>query len=60
MAEKCCCNDLFKELFEGEDKMTTREDKRMVKLERKNQNFPFWAYVEKNQHIHFLVHGRSS
>ena len=36
--------------------MKTREDKRLDKLNF-FQNCPFWTYIEKNQHIHFLVHG---
>ena len=41
---------------ESEEKMKKREDKRMVKHEFL-QNCPFWTYINKNQHIHFLVHG---
>ena len=39
-----------------EEKMKTKEAKRMVKLDFFFQNCPFWSFKE-NQHIHFLVHG---
>jgi hypothetical protein len=35
-------------IFLGHEKMKTREDKRMFKLEKnKNKKCPFWAYIEK-------------
>ena len=60
MAKKCCYNKFSMNVFlggkEDEDK---KEDKRMVKLDFIPQNCPFWTYITINQHIHFLVHGRS-
>ena len=35
-------------LFLGEEKMKTRYNERMVKLEFVSQNYPFWAYIKKN------------
>ena len=51
MAEKHCYNDLFKK----KEKMKTREDKRMVKLDFLFlfQNYSFWTYIGKYHHIHF-------
>ena len=50
--------------FFREEKMETREDKRMVELDFfLFQNCPFWTYImkeKKNPHIHFLVHSHSS
>ena len=40
--------------------METREDKRMVKLEFFFKTTLFGHILQKNQHIHFLVHGHSS
>ena len=58
MTEKCYYNN------SSEEKMKTREDKRMVKLDFSflfSQNCLFWAYIKNNnQHIHFLVHGHPS
>ena len=39
----------FNEFFWGKED----EDKRMVKLAFYFQNFPFWTYIKKNQHVHF-------
>ena len=59
MIEQCCYNDFFFGLFE-EEKMKTREDKRLVNMEFFSLNLPFLGIFKKNQHIHFLVHGHSS
>ena len=48
MAKKCYYDSIFLRIFLGEEKMKTREDKRMVKLELFFfQNCPFWAYTKK-------------
>ena len=62
MAEKCCYNRIFNKVLLGEEKMKTREDKRMVKLERKKKNskLPFLNIHQKNRHIRFLMHNHSS
>ena len=39
--------------------MNTRKDKRIFNFEF-IQNYPFWTYVKKIQHIHFWVHGHFS
>ena len=40
--------------------MKSREEKRMDKLDIFFKHYPFWRYIKKNQHVHFLVHGHSS
>ncbi len=69
MAEKYCCNFLMNFLFlllfyflGREEKLKTREDKRMIKLDFFNDyKIAFCAYIKKNnKHVHFLLHGRSS
>jgi len=37
-----------------------REKKGRWSNMKKSQNFLFWTYIKKNQHIHFLVHGHFS
>ena len=47
MAKKCWYNHFFGwNLFWGEEKMKTREDKRMVKLDFFSQNCLFGAYIK--------------
>ena len=36
------------------------EKRKKDKIEENFQNWPFWTYIKKNQHIHFLVHGHFS
>ena len=60
MAEEYCYNEFLMNFF-GAKNMKTREDKRMVKLAFLFLKLPFLdIYYEKNEHIHFLVHGHSS
>ena len=51
-------------LTESEDKLSPREDWRMIKLELLFflSKMPFLGHIllNKNRHIHFLVHGHSS
>ena len=50
--------------FQGENKRIQQnkrnENKRMVKLDFSFSKLLFWAYIKKNQHIHFWVHDHSS
>ena len=47
MVEKCYYNWKFDEIVYGEEKMKTREDKRVVKLDFNFQDFPYWTYIFK-------------
>ena len=60
MEGKYCYNKKSMELPFWEEKTKTRQDERMVKLEKKIQNAVFGPIFKNKQHIHFLVHGRSS
>ena len=57
MAEKCCYDEIIMNFFGGEEKMKTREDESMFKLDFiylfiYSQNFPFWAYIfKKSTHL---------
>ena len=54
MPEKCCYNKFFDGIFMGEEKMKTREDKKMTSSEFFfNQNYPFWACNWKSTHSLF-------
>ena len=59
MTNKCSYNEFLMN-FLGDEKMKTREKKRVV-----NFDFIFQTtflgnfFFKKNQHIHFLVHGHS-
>jgi hypothetical protein len=61
MAKKCYYNIILM-IFLGEEKIKTREDKRMVKLYIFLSFIPtfFGHILKKTQHIHFLMHGHSS
>ena len=50
MAEKYCYNKVIMNSFEEKTKI--RQDKRIVKHQL-FQNYSFWTYIKKNQHIHF-------
>jgi hypothetical protein len=61
MAKKCCYNIILMIYFSGEEKIKTREDKRMIKLDIFLSFIPtfFGHTLKKTQHIHFLVHAWS-
>jgi hypothetical protein len=60
MAKKCCCNNIFNALLFGVEKMKTRKDKRMVKVDFSFSKLILLGICSKNDYIHFLAHGHSS
>ena len=58
MVGKCCCIKFLMKNFFGKRRwrLTFKWSNLIFDF---SQNCPFWAYVQNNMHIHFLVHGHS-